>query len=64
MRHGRGLGADKVFLPEMVEGVVELMGDAYPDLRRNRAFIVSIVRSEEERFLQTLRDGLVYLEGP
>ncbi len=46
----------------MVEGVVELMGDAYPDLRRNRAFIVSMIRSEEERFLQTLRDGLVYLE--
>ncbi len=62
VRHGRGLGVDKVFLPEMVEGVVELMGDAYPDLRRNQAFIVSMVRSEEERFLQTLKSGLVYLE--
>jgi alanyl-tRNA synthetase len=62
VRHGRSLGAEKIFLPEMVEGVVELMGNAYPDLRRNIAFIVSMIRSEEERFLQTLRDGLVYLE--
>ncbi len=62
VRHGRSLGADKVFLPEMVEAVVELMGEAYPDLKRNRAFIVSMVRSEEERFLETLRGGLSYLE--
>ncbi len=62
VRHGRGLGVDRAFLGEMVEGVVELMGDAYPDLRRNRSFILSMVRSEEERFLQTLKSGLTYLE--
>ena len=62
VRHGRLLGITDVFLPDMVEVVVESMGDAYPDLKQNSAFITSIVRSEEERFSQTLRTGLVYLE--
>ncbi len=62
VRHGRLLGIDDIFLPRLVEVVVEIMGDAYPDLRQNAAFINSIVRSEEERFSQTLRTGLVYLE--
>jgi alanyl-tRNA synthetase len=62
IRHGRLLGIGDIFLPRMVEVVVETMGGAYPDLKQNSAFITSIVRSEEERFSQTLRSGLVYLE--
>jgi len=62
VRHGRLLGIEDIFLPRMVEVVVETMGGAYPDLKQNSAFITSIVRSEEERFSQTLRGGLVYLE--
>ncbi len=62
VRHGRRLGAGEVFLPRMVATVVETMGAAYPDLVHNAAFITSIVRSEEERFTQTLRGGLAYFE--
>lgn len=62
IRHGRLLGITDIFLPRMVKVVVETMGSAYPDLKQNSAFITSIVRSEEERFSQTLRSGLVYLE--
>jgi len=62
VRHGRLLGISGIFLPRMVEVVVETMGDAYPGLKQNNAFITSIIRSEEERFSQTLRTGLVYLE--
>ncbi|MEW6553186.1 MAG: alanine--tRNA ligase [Actinomycetota bacterium] len=62
VRHGRLLGIGDIFLPRMVEVVVETMGGAYADLKQNSAFITSIVRSEEERFSQTLRSGLVYLE--
>ncbi len=60
VRHGRLLGIDRLFLPELVDVVVETMGEAYPELQQNRAFINSIVRSEEERFTQTLRSGLTY----
>ena len=62
VRHGRLLGINNVFLPRMVDVVIETMGEAYPNLKRNSAFITSIVRSEEERFSQTLRTGLVYFE--
>jgi alanyl-tRNA synthetase len=62
VRHGRRLGVENLFLPGMVDMVIELHGESYPDLKKNRAFIESIVRSEEERFSQTLRTGLSYLE--
>jgi len=62
VRHGRLLGIEDIFLPRMVEVVVETMGDAYPELKQNASYISSIVRSEEERFSQTLRSGLVYFE--
>lgn len=62
VRHGRLLGIMETFLPRIVDVVVDAMGDAYPDLKQNHAFITSIVRSEEERFTQTLRSGLVYFE--
>ncbi|WP_287153554.1 alanine--tRNA ligase [Candidatus Solincola tengchongensis] len=60
VRHGRLLGIGRLFLPDLVDVVVETMGEAYPELVKNRAFIASIVRSEEERFTQTLRSGLAY----
>jgi len=62
VRHGRLLGIERIFLPELVDVVVETMGEAYPELAKNRAFISSIVRSEEERFTQTLRSGLAYFQ--
>ncbi len=62
VRHGRLLGINDIFLPRMVEVVIEVMGGAYPELKQNSAFIDSIIRSEEERFSHTLRTGLVYLE--
>jgi alanyl-tRNA synthetase len=62
VRHGRLLGIGDIFLPRMVEAVLDTMGGAYPELKQDRAFITSIIRSEEERFSQTLRTGLIYLE--
>jgi alanyl-tRNA synthetase len=62
VRHGRLLGITKIFLPTMVNVVVETMGKTYPELRQNFTFINSIVKSEEERFSQTLRTGLLYFE--
>jgi len=62
VRHGRLLGITRTFLPIMVDVVIETMGEPYPELRQNHSFIVSIVKSEEERFSQTLRTGLAYFE--
>jgi alanyl-tRNA synthetase len=62
MRHGKKLGFTQPFLHELVDVLVAEMGDAYPELRRNREAVVRVVRSEEERFDAVLTAGLPRLE--
>ena len=62
MRHGKKLGFTEPFLHRLVDVIVTEMGDAYPDLRRNRDAVVQVVRSEEERFDAVLTAGLPRLE--
>jgi len=62
MRHGKKLGFTQPFLHGLVDVLVEEMGDAYPELRRNRDAVVKVVRSEEERFDAVLTAGLPRLE--
>jgi alanyl-tRNA synthetase len=61
--HGRVVGATKPFLFEMVRTVIDLMGDAYPDLRENSARVIETVRGEELRFARALEAGLPKLEA-
>jgi alanyl-tRNA synthetase len=56
------LGVDRLVLPEMVAATAEVMGEDYPELRRNQEFIAGIATREEERFRQTLRAGVARLE--
>jgi alanyl-tRNA synthetase len=63
MRHGKKLGFVEPFLHGLADVVVEEMGDAYPELRRNRDTVVQVVRSEEERFDVVLTAGLPRLEA-
>ena len=62
VRHAFQLGVETSVTPALVDATVEVMGEAYPDLARNRDFIVGVVGREEERFRQTLRSGSVILE--
>src|SRR6185436_9043959 len=62
MRHGKKLGFTEPVLHALVDVVVAEMGDAYPELLRNRDNIVSVVRAEEERFDAVLTAGLPRLE--
>jgi alanyl-tRNA synthetase len=62
MRHGKKLGFTQPFLHDLVDVLVGEMGDAYPELRRNRDAIVKVVRAEEERFDAVLTAGLPRLE--
>jgi len=63
VRHAHQLGARRALFPELVKAVIELMSDAYPDLRRNADYICGVVAAEEEGFLRTLRDGGRLLEA-
>ncbi|HMI94603.1 MAG TPA: alanine--tRNA ligase, partial [Polyangiales bacterium] len=58
IRHGHRLGIERPFLHECALVVVEIMGEAYPELRERKALIADITRQEEERFRATLKRGL------
>jgi alanyl-tRNA synthetase len=60
--HARRLGIDGAVLAPIIDVVAAQFGDAYPELRRNEAFIHQVAASEEERFAATLRQGLVLFE--
>ncbi len=61
IRHGKRLGFDRVFLPDISETVIGEMGEVYPELVRNRDFILNVVREEEKGFRRTLTAGLEIL---
>ncbi len=58
VRHAYLLGRRDPTLVELVDEVVGLMGDAYPDLVRQRSHLTDVTRAEEERFLETIEGGL------
>ena len=57
VRHGRRLGIDKPFLTAMGEASIALMQSAYPQLLERKEVILSELKREEERFLETLERG-------
>ena len=59
---GQQLGIDRPFLPELLQAVFDLMGDAYPDLRAHGDGITATIEREEGRFRQTLAQGSALLE--
>jgi alanyl-tRNA synthetase len=61
-RHGRLIGLERPFLHEVAKNVAAVMGDAYPELRAEEQRIREIVRTEEERFGETLEKGLALLD--
>ena len=63
MHNGKKLGLTEPFLHALVDVLVREMGDAYPELRRNRDSVVQVVRNEEERFDAVLNAGLPRLEA-
>ncbi len=63
MRHGKRLGMTGPFLHQLADVLVTDMGAAYPELPANRDTIVAVVRTEEERFVIVLNDGLPRLES-
>lgn len=58
VRLGKRLDIEGPFLHSLVEVVAEEMGDAYPQIRRDRALADRVILGEETRFLETLSDGL------
>jgi len=62
IRHGYRLGASQPFFFKLVAPLVDEMGDAYPELRAGQSQVERILRLEEERFAETLEQGMRILE--
>src|SRR5436190_4844285 len=60
--HARRLGIEGGVLDPVITSVVEGFGEAYPELRENEAFVRQVADSEEERFANTLRQGMARFE--
>lgn len=60
-RHGKLLGINSLFLKDIVEVVIEMSGGAYPNLVEKQDFIKKVISLEEERFHQTIDQGIEIL---
>jgi len=63
IRHGHKLGFERIFFHKLVAPLCAEMGAAYPELDRARAEVERVLRQEEERFAETLEQGLAILEA-
>ena len=62
LRHGKILGMELPFLYKLVDVVVQMYGEAYPELAKNKQKIIDTIKAEEERFNKTLDRGYKLLE--
>jgi len=63
IRHGKKLGAHEAFFYRLVAPLANEMGDAYPELANSRTHIEKVLRKEEQRFAETLDQGMEILES-
>ena len=62
LRYGKKLGIEKEFLYDLSKTVVDTMESVYPEVKNNHAYIVRVIRGEEERFVETLTMGMKLYE--
>ena len=62
IRHGYKLGARKPFFYSLVAPLAAEMGEAYPELKRDMVRVTEVLKVEEERFFQTIANGMDILE--
>jgi alanyl-tRNA synthetase len=63
IRHGYKLGQKTPFFYKLVPDLVKLMGEAYPHLAKAQQRIMDVLKAEEERFYETLANGMEILDS-
>ena len=63
IRHGYKLGQKQPFFHRLVDDLDKAMGDAYLELRKAKARVADVLKQEEERFAETLENGMGVLES-
>jgi alanyl-tRNA synthetase len=62
IRHGYQLGQKQPFFYRLVDDLDRQMGEAYPELSRDKARVAQVLKAEEERFGETLENGMKMLD--
>ncbi|MEP7183303.1 MAG: alanine--tRNA ligase [Betaproteobacteria bacterium] len=62
IRHGYQLGQKRPFFHKLTPDLDRAMGDAYPELRRDKLRVAQVLQQEEERFGETIEHGMKMLE--
>lgn len=62
VRHGYQLGVKEIFFYKIVAALVDVMGEAYPELVQKQQFVEKVLKDEEEQFARTLENGMSILE--
>ena len=62
IRHGYQLGQKQPFFHKLVADLDKAMGDAYPELRKARDKVAEVLKAEEEKFAETLENGMKLFE--
>jgi alanyl-tRNA synthetase len=62
IRHGYQLGQKQPFFYLLVEDLARVMGEAYPELVEAKTRVAAVLKQEEERFAETLENGMQVLE--
>ena len=62
IRHGYQLGQKQPFFHRLVEDLDRQMGEAYPELTRDKGRVANVLKAEEERFGETLEHGMKLLD--
>jgi len=63
IRHGYKLGQTQPFFHRLVDDLARVMGEAYPELVKAKERVARVLKTEEERFAETLEHGMKVLEG-
>jgi alanyl-tRNA synthetase len=63
VRHGKKLGVNEPFLYKLVAPLCKEMGDAYPELEKAKSHVERVLKTEEQRFAETLDQGIEILES-
>ncbi|MET1031477.1 alanine--tRNA ligase [Domibacillus tundrae] len=63
VRYAKQIGINRPFMYELVPVVGEVMNDYYPEVTEKTAFIQKVIKNEEERFHETLNEGLSILSS-
>ena len=63
VRFAKNLGINRPFMYNLVPVTGDIMKDFYPEVDEKQEFIMKVIKNEEERFHETLNDGMAILSG-